>query len=161
MTTFWQLALNQSPFCRLLSACCFWPTALLSHGFLPLPSMLAVVSENYPHFSLLWDYGPVYWLAAAGHMLSSLVRCSFPHTDYSSGPREVKGCLPACRNTKNSSSNDNTLSQSMKEVSQSALKWKNNMNLRLFLDLQQRNRAVQHGHTLCDPNNGTKLNVTY
>lgn len=113
MTTFWQLALNQSPFCRLLSACCFWPTALLSHGFLPLPSMLAVVSENYPHFSLLWDYGPVYWLAAAGHMLSSLVRCSFPHTDYSSGPREVKGCLPACRNTKNSSSNDNTLSQSM------------------------------------------------
>lgn len=113
MTTFWQLAPNPSPFPSLLSTCCFWPTALLSHGFLTLASMLAVVSENYPYFSLLRDYGPVYWLAAAGHMLSSLVRCSFPHTDYSSGPREVKGCLHACRDTKNSSSNNNALSEYM------------------------------------------------
>ena len=96
VTTFWQLAPNQSSLCSLLSTCCFWPTALLSHGFFPPPSVLTVVSENYPYFSLLRDYGPLYWLAAAGHILSSLVRCSFPNTDYRSGPREVEGWLPAC-----------------------------------------------------------------
>lgn len=95
VTTFWLLAPNQSSLCSQLSTCCFWPTALLSHGFFPPPSMVATVSENYPYFSLLRDHGTLYWLAAAGHMLSSLVRCSFPHTDYRSGPREVKACLPA------------------------------------------------------------------
>lgn len=95
VTTFWQLAPNQSSLCILLSTRCFWPTALLSHGFFPPLSMVAVVSENYPYFSLLRDYGPLYWVAAAGHMLSLLVIRSFPHTDYRSGPREVEGCLPA------------------------------------------------------------------
>jgi len=69
---------------------------LLSHGFFPPPSVVAVVSENYPYFSLLGDFGPLYWLATVGHMLFSLVRCPFPHTDYRFGPREVEGGLPAC-----------------------------------------------------------------
>lgn len=78
--TLWQLAPNQSPLSSQLSTCCSWPAALSSLCCFSPPSILAVLSENYPYFSLLRDCRPLYWLAAASHMLSSLVRCSFSHT---------------------------------------------------------------------------------
>lgn len=101
----WQLAPNQSPFSSQLPTCCSWPAALSSPCFFPPPSRLAVVSQNYPYFSLL----------GASHMLSSLVRCSFPHTHSSYEPGEVfvpAGTQkPAWSQYSSSNSNNNALNE--------------------------------------------------